>query len=129
MRNESKQRKSSCKHLEAWIIDESSRARGSCCRLRMVYEKYYSIPFVVFICFFFPTYTCCSLFLLSVTFIVSANLNGAACRTSRNYWCGKCRTCRTRAYAHGTALFTVIVHYIFTSCREYPGNKVGPTKK
>ena len=28
-----------------------------------------------------------------------------------------------------TALFTVIVHYIFTSCREYPANKVGLTKK
>ena len=28
-----------------------------------------------------------------------------------------------------TALFTVIVRYIFTSCREYPGNKVGLTKK
>ena len=28
-----------------------------------------------------------------------------------------------------TALFTVIVRYIFTSCREYPANKVGLTKK
>ena len=28
-----------------------------------------------------------------------------------------------------TALFTVIVRYIFTSCREYPGNKAGLTKK
>ena len=28
-----------------------------------------------------------------------------------------------------TALFTVIVSYIFTSCREYPANKVGLTKK
>ena len=28
-----------------------------------------------------------------------------------------------------TALFTVIVRYIFTSCREYPVNKVGLTKK
>ena len=28
-----------------------------------------------------------------------------------------------------TALFTVIVRYIFTSCREYPENKVGLTKK
>ena len=27
-----------------------------------------------------------------------------------------------------TALFTVIVRYIFTSCREYPGNNVGLTK-
>ena len=28
-----------------------------------------------------------------------------------------------------TALFTVIVRYIFTSCREYPANNVGLTKK
>ena len=28
-----------------------------------------------------------------------------------------------------TALFTVIVRYIFTSCRKYPANKVGLTKK
>ena len=28
-----------------------------------------------------------------------------------------------------TALFTVIVRYIFTSCREYPANKIGLTKK
>ena len=28
-----------------------------------------------------------------------------------------------------TAMFTVIVRYIFTSCREYPANKVGLTKK
>ena len=28
-----------------------------------------------------------------------------------------------------TALFTVIVRYIFTSCREYPANKSGLTKK
>ena len=28
-----------------------------------------------------------------------------------------------------TALFTVIVPYIFTSSREYPANKVGLTKK
>ena len=28
-----------------------------------------------------------------------------------------------------TALFTVIVRYIFFSCREYPANKVGLTKK
>ena len=28
-----------------------------------------------------------------------------------------------------TALFTVIVRYIFTSCRECPENKVGLTKK
>ena len=28
-----------------------------------------------------------------------------------------------------TALFTVIVCYIFTSCGEYPANKVGLTKK
>ena len=28
-----------------------------------------------------------------------------------------------------TALFTVIVRYIFTSCREYPAKKVGLTKK
>ena len=28
-----------------------------------------------------------------------------------------------------TALFTVIVRYIFTSCRVYPANKVGLTKK
>ena len=28
-----------------------------------------------------------------------------------------------------TALFTVIVRYIFTSCCEYPANKVGLTKK
>ena len=28
-----------------------------------------------------------------------------------------------------TALFTVIVRYIFTSCREYPANKVGLTIK
>ena len=27
-----------------------------------------------------------------------------------------------------TALFTVIVRYIFTSCREYPAKKVGLTK-
>ena len=27
-----------------------------------------------------------------------------------------------------TALFTVIVCYIFTSCREYPANKVSLTK-
>ena len=28
-----------------------------------------------------------------------------------------------------TALFTVIVRYIFTSCRKYPADKVGLTKK
>ena len=28
-----------------------------------------------------------------------------------------------------TALFIVIVRYIFTSCREYPANKVGLTEK
>ena len=28
-----------------------------------------------------------------------------------------------------TALFTVIVRYIFTSCREYPANIVSLTKK
>ena len=28
-----------------------------------------------------------------------------------------------------TALFTVIVRYIFTSCREYPANNAGLTKK
>ena len=28
-----------------------------------------------------------------------------------------------------TALFAVIVRYIFTSCREYPANRVGLTKK
>ena len=28
-----------------------------------------------------------------------------------------------------TALFTVIVRYIFTSCRKYPANNVGLTKK
>ena len=28
-----------------------------------------------------------------------------------------------------TALFTVIVRYIFTSCFEYTANKVGLTKK
>ena len=28
-----------------------------------------------------------------------------------------------------TTMFTVIVRYIFTSCREYPANKVGLTKK
>ena len=28
-----------------------------------------------------------------------------------------------------TAMFTVNVRYIFTSCREYPANKVGLTKK
>ena len=28
-----------------------------------------------------------------------------------------------------TALFTVIVRYIFTFCREYPANKVGLTKR
>ena len=27
-----------------------------------------------------------------------------------------------------TALFTIIVRYLFTSCREYPANKVGQTK-
>ena len=32
--------------------------------------------------------------------ITSANFNGAACRTGWNYWCGECRTCRTRVYAH-----------------------------
>ena len=28
-----------------------------------------------------------------------------------------------------TALFVVIIRYIFTSCQEYPANKAGLTKK